>query len=948
MSQMRSFNDEPEPSAPAPQTTATISLRPYQEEALQQIEQGRRRGVRKQLGVAATGLGKGLAVGTTVLTSGGAWVPVENLSVGDFVVGADGQPTKIEGVFPRGEQPCFEVATDDGGSVVVDADHLWTVCTDNDLARRKPWRTLETADLYAQGVESPSGRHRWRLPIVAPIEFDPQPEPPIDPYILGVILGGGSITQGSVSFCPGDDWIAHKVEALLPEGFSLGTCHTEGRSAAQYNIRDTGASKVTPNRMKADLVALGLWGLGSLEKFIPEMYLSASVEHRRALLAGLMDCDGWVGSTTIEFNTSSSRLAQDVKRLAESLGVIVRVADKNPTCTYEGERLTGARAYRLSLRGGGCPFTLPRKMESWGQRDRLGATRKIKSITPVEPRETVCIKVSAEDGLFVTEHHIVTHNTIMFSALAQRMNVPTLVLAHRDELITQAADKMRQVWPGADIGVVKAERNEIDHQVVVASVQTLARSSRREQIPADKFGLVIIDEAHHAKAASYTNIIEHLGAGTDDGPLLVGVTATPDRGDGKGLVDVFDEITFTYDMLWGIRSGYLSDIRGLRVHLDADFSKVKIRKGDYDVGQAGQMLEDADAPALIADAWIKYAQERKTLVFTPTVATAEMVTVELIGRGVSAAMVSGETPIDERRDILSRYSKGEIKVVANCAVLTEGFDDPSTSCIIVARPTRSRALYTQMIGRGTRRHPDKQDCLVIDVVGASTEHSLVTVPSLFGIKKENPFENAERTVAEAMDEQVEEEVRRGELKATEADLFRKVLDSPIAWVHFKNQMAQTCYSCSLGDRKKGSVAIEPIPYDVTGASDAPTRYHCFQQWDDGYVPIGGPNVNIRPDGSGFRTLITNVDLEMAQGVGEDFIRKNGAAALIDRNAAWRKMPPSEKQLEAAAKWGLVVDPSWTKGEVSDALSAHIEAKKERSRNRPSWAKNKGKNKPRWR
>jgi len=530
--------------------------------------------------------------------------------------------------------------------------------------------------------------------------------------------------------------------------------------------------------------------------------------------------------------------------------------------------------------------------------------------------------------------------TIIFSSLAQRTDRPTLVLAHRDELITQAADKMLQVWPGADIGVVKAERNEVDHQVVVASVQTLARASRREQLPTDKFGLVVIDEAHHAKAISYLNIIEYLRAGDEDGPLLVGVTATPDRGDGKGLNEVFDEITFTYDMLWGIRSGYLSDLRGMRVTLNADFSKVKKVRGDYDSGQSGQMLHDADAPAMIADAWLKYASDRKTLVFTPTVATALEVEAEMVKRGVAAAMVSGETPLDERRDILARYAAGEIRVVANCAVLTEGFDDPDTSCIVVARPTRSRALYTQMIGRGTRRHPGKTDCLVMDVVGASAEHSLVTVPSLFGIKKENPFEKGEMAVTAAMDEQVEDEIKRGELKAAEADLFRKVLESPMAWITYNNALAQTCYQISLGDREKGNVVIEPIPVDLADENPGPRHHRVYLQWEDGYVPQES-GIEIRSDGSGFRTLIANVDLEMAQGVGEDFVRKNGAAALTDRNAAWRQRPPTEKQIGAAEKWRMQIDPEWTAGELSDALSAHIAGKKARSRNRPAWAAKKG-------
>jgi len=526
--------------------------------------------------------------------------------------------------------------------------------------------------------------------------------------------------------------------------------------------------------------------------------------------------------------------------------------------------------------------------------------------------------------------------TIIFSSLTKRMGLPTLILAHRDELISQAVEKLLFVWPDADVGVVKAERNEVDRQVVVASVQTLARASRRDQLPQDHFGLVIIDEAHHAKAVSYLNIIEHLKVGEEDGPLLFGVTATPDRGDGKGLDDVFSEITFSYDMLWGIRSGYLSDVRGLRVHLNADFGSIKKTRGDYDTGQSSQMLHDADAPHLVAEAWSKYASDRKTIVFTPTVAIASEVVDEMRKVGAEAAIVSGETPIDERRDILERYAKGDIRVIANCAVLTEGFDDPDTSCIIVARPTRSRALYTQMVGRGVRRHPGKEDCLVIDVVGATAEHSLVTIPSLFGITKQNPFEAAEKTVTQAMDEQVQEEIKRGELRAAEAELFHKVVESPIAWVGYKNAAGQGCYTLSLGGRQDGTLVIEPIEGDGENA-----HYRAIRQWEGDYVPEGEEGLTLRADGSAEKALIHDVDLGMAQGVAEDFVRKNAQNALTDRGAAWRQRPPTQKALDAAAKWRLEVDPEWTGGQLSDALSAHIAAKKARTRNRPAWAAKKG-------
>jgi superfamily II DNA or RNA helicase len=400
--------------------------------------------------------------------------------------------------------------------------------------------------------------------------------------------------------------------------------------------------------------------------------------------------------------------------------------------------------------------------------------------------------------------------TIVFSSLAERMGVRTLILAHRDELISQAVDKMLAVWPDADIGVVKAERNETDHHVVVASVQTLARRSRLEQMPVD-FGLVVTDEAHHSMADSYKRIYEYLNITSDSGPLHLGVTATPDRGDRKGLDSIFDEIIFSYDLLWGIRAGYLSDMRGLRVYLkDVDFTKAKVRRGDYDAGETGQMLEDADAPAVIADAWLKHAEGRKTIVFTPTVATAEHTAAELVARGVAAEVVSAQTPLEERRLMLKRFAADELDVIANCGVLTEGFDEPSVSCIVMARPTKSRALYTQCVGRGSRRFPNKQDCLVMDVCGVSDEHSLVTIPSLFGITKRDAFESGEKTVAEVVLEEEEERVKRGEIQARAVELFRRVVSSRINWITFSARFGRTAYAINLNtkdDKKGGSVVI---------------------------------------------------------------------------------------------------------------------------------------------
>lgn len=523
--------------------------------------------------------------------------------------------------------------------------------------------------------------------------------------------------------------------------------------------------------------------------------------------------------------------------------------------------------------------------------------------------------------------------TIMFSALAEKMNTPTLILAHRDELISQAVEKLVHVWPDADIGVVKAERNEWDKPVVVASVQTLSRASRLSQIPPHQFKLIVTDEAHHAKANSYKAIYTYFGVGEENGPFHLGVTATPDRGDGKGLDEIFDEVVFNYDLLWGIRAGYLSDMRGLRIYLkDLDTKSIKVSKGDYEAGSAGQALEDANAPEQIVKAWMEHGENRKTVAFLPTVETARQTAAEFAANGVSVATVSGETPLEERRDMLARFENGEIKVMTNCMVLTEGFDAPDVSCIIMARPTKARSLYAQCVGRGSRRHPDKTDCLIMDVCGV-TALNLVTIPSLFGIEKEDDFEAAEKTVAEAVMEQEEEKIRQGKLTAQAVELFKKALDSPIAWVAF-DHYGRKSYTCGMG-QQAGVMVIEHL-----GGDDA-EQWHCYVRWAEKDKPELD---NLRQFGNGewYRTLITNVELEMTLGIGEDYIRKNAIQTFVNRDAKWRKTPPTEKQIELAGKLGIRGYREMNKGELSEAITSALEAKKAKNRNRktPQWVSKK--------
>lgn len=529
-----------------------------------------------------------------------------------------------------------------------------------------------------------------------------------------------------------------------------------------------------------------------------------------------------------------------------------------------------------------------------------------------------------------------TGKTLVFAELLRRRGGRGLVLAHRDELISQGLVKLMDVdlelrptlaaqralyaadrpdlavrlAAGPTVGIVKAEADDVDADVVVGSVQTLG--PRRLAGLAGSFATVIVDEAHHATADSYQRILHDLGAGEPWGPLLVGVTATPDRGDGKGLDGIFDEVIANYGMLEGIRDGYLSDLRAVEVPMIGfDESDLRMSRGDYTAGSSGRALEAANAPKLIVQAWEREASgRRKTLVFLPTVETAQQTAGAFLDAGHRAAWISGETARDERRGLLRRFTTGEVDKMVNCAVLIEGYDEPSIDCIVIARPTRSRALYAQMVGRGSRRFPTKTDCLVLDMVGNSAQHSLLTLPSLFGVETSSRARTGKVTISEAVAEAAEAEAARlGQ--AQKAALFRPLPVSRIAWARSTDRHGVHRYVRSLGSRKIDGKTVHLPMVVLAPAGD--------ELWSVRLL------YNDRPPRQ--RILLNHTTLEMAQGIGEDYIAKNiTVKAFADVNAPWRKQPPSERMLAAAASWRMPVDPTWTGGETSDALTAHIATK----------------------
>ncbi len=346
--------------------------------------------------------------------------------------------------------------------------------------------------------------------------------------------------------------------------------------------------------------------------------------------------------------------------------------------------------------------------------------------------------------------------TVIFAELARLARRPVLVLAHRAELVQQARDKIARALQDEDaVAVEQADQVAASEaRVVVASIRSL-RPERLDRLCASHdFGLVVYDECHHAPAEDNQRVLRALGA-FDAGwtGTLLGFTATTARGDGQGLDAVFEQVVYTRSLPDMIADGYLARLRGLRIATAADLRGVTAGRGDFDVEELAEAVDIEDRNALVARSIQELARDRRTVVFCVTVRHAIHLARALNALGIRAGVVHGNLEKTARARVLRDLATGRLDAVTNVGVLTEGFDEPSISCVAMARPTRSEGLYAQCVGRGTRLAPGKTDCLVLDFVDAS-ELDLVSLPSLAGLPRNLDLRGEELGEAHAVLQQI--------------------------------------------------------------------------------------------------------------------------------------------------------------------------------------------------
>ena len=307
-----------------------------------------------------------------------------------------------------------------------------------------------------------------------------------------------------------------------------------------------------------------------------------------------------------------------------------------------------------------------------------------------------------------------------------------LVLAHREELLEQAEAKIKQHVPGIWTAIVKGSRGAKRHQfadVIVASVQTMARPKRREAI--DNIGMVIVDECHRYASRTYKEVLDHYGCLDERATPTVGFTATLTRMDG-GLPEVWQSVAYQKKIHWMIKHGYLVAPVAKSIEVPGlNLASTRVTAGDLNTKDLADALDDSQAFTAIAETWCAEANDRPTIVFMPDVATCEkMAQAFQTVCGTTAEVITGSTATTDRKAAYGRFEGGETRILVSCMVLTEGFDAPHTSCVIIGRPTLNPGLYIQMVGRGLRLHPGKTDCLVLDIAGASLKHNLAGVNDL--------------------------------------------------------------------------------------------------------------------------------------------------------------------------------------------------------------------------
>jgi superfamily II DNA or RNA helicase len=477
--------------------------------------------------------------------------------------------------------------------------------------------------------------------------------------------------------------------------------------------------------------------------------------------------------------------------------------------------------------------------------------------------------------------------TIVFSDILQSSlsggNDKGLVLVHRDELLRQAMEKLRLVWPRVGISTVEAGYGNYAGQITIASVMSIVR--RLDKIP--RIHKVVTDEAHHAPARSWLKIYKRIGEIVPDWQH-VGVTATPIRTKGASdLEAIFGKPVYVKSIFELIVEGYLSPLKGLEVRTEISVEGVGVQGGDFIAEELSRAINTKERNHLVVENYLELAADRKALVFAADLNHAKDLAATFKTHGVHAAWVSGKTPLSLRRSILEKLRGGELRVIVNCMVFTEGFDEPSLDAILVARPTRSLVLYCQMIGRGLRPYPGKKNCLFIDFVDNSSKHRLISMQDLLMFYQ---TKKTEKNIAELL--------ARKLAKDRQSSPAKKGKKSPVIDLSPTNlPLLVNLENLSCSVKEIDLFGLDAFAWYKTGASH-------YVQVNDNFSLVIRPHLEesghilyaVFPKARFYAPLLDGpVDFDLAYGCGNAYLFDYGDRHLATKGSQWRNGKPTEVQ-----------------------------------------------------
>ena len=814
-------------------------LRPYQQAAREAIEKEWNEGRKNTLLVLPTGCHAGDQL---IMMASGRTKAAKDVKVGDRLMGPDGEARTVL-CLHNGTGDMYKVIPVKGDSYIVSADHIIPTVTTN-LASKPKYPSEEkggTVELV-RAKEWASKSNNWkhthkmfRSELVERFEGCDESKATIDPYFLGILLGDGGLKH-TINVTTQDLEVVKEIERQASKyGMTIET--KPAGKATTYCLKVGRRIGRNGGKLHQQLCQLDLRYKGSYDKRIPECYKFANAETRLEILAGLMDSDGSMHGNGYDFISASRQLAEDVVFVARSLGLAAYMRESVKTAQ---NGFTGIY-WRVFISGHCSIIPCRVKYKKAGERkQKKNVLRTGFKVVPVGSAEYYGFTVDG-DNLYLLGDFTVTHNcgkTIVFTSVVEDRVAAgdrCLILAHRGELLDQAADKLYKNT-GLKCSIEKASDSCLDSffRVTVGSVQTLMRQKRLDLFPRDYFGTIVIDEAHHSTSDSYTRILEHF-----DEAKVLGVTATPDRGDMRSLGQVFDSIAYEYTMPEAIREGYLCPIKAQTVPLDLDLTGVGVAAGDFKAGELGSALE----PYLeqIASVMESYCADRKTVVFLPLVAISQKFRDILNTHGFSAAEVNGNS--SDRAEVLRDFETGKYNVLCNSMLLTEGWDCPEVDCVIVLRPTKVRSLYRQMVGRGSRIAPGKDHLLLLDFLWHTDRHQLCHPASLICTNDEV----ARQMTKNLETEQIAMDIIDAE-KDAESDVMRQREEA------LAEQLRQM--------RKRKAKLVDPLQYEMSIYSEDLANY----------VPAFG--YEMKPPSQGQLTTLEKF------GIDPDGIECAGKASLI--------------------------------------------------------------------